>query len=47
MQRLQANSLLIIENEARFSQGFDQSEMGEYQAVGEEFAKNIKGGNRL
>jgi hypothetical protein len=39
--------LLIYENEKRFSQGYDQAEMGEYQAFGQEFAKNIKGGNAL
>src|SRR5689334_2409299 len=39
--------LLIYENEARFSQGYDEREMGEYQAFGKEFAKNIKGGNAL
>jgi hypothetical protein len=39
--------LLIYENEQRFSQGYDQSEMGEYQAFGKEFSKNIKGGNAL
>ena len=39
--------LLIYENEKRFSQGFDEAEMNEYQAFGQEFAKNIKGGNAL
>lgn len=39
--------LLIYENEKRFSQGYDPAEMGEYQAFGKEFAKNIKGGNAL
>ncbi len=39
--------LLIYENEKRFSQGYDETEMGEYQAFGKEFAKNIKGGNAL
>ncbi len=39
--------LLIYENEKRFSQGYDKTEMGEYQAFGKEFAKNIKGGNAL
>jgi hypothetical protein len=39
--------LLIYENEQRFSQGYDPAEMGEYQAFGKEFAKNIKGGNAL
>ena len=39
--------LLIYENEQRFSKGYDQAEMGEYQAFGNEFAKNIRGGNAL
>ncbi len=39
--------LLIYENEKRFRQGYDEAEMGEYQAFGKEFAKNIKGGNAL
>jgi hypothetical protein len=39
--------LLIYENEQRFSQGYDESEMGEYQAFGKEFATSIKGGNAL
>ena len=39
--------LLIYENEKRFSQGYDEGEMGEYQAFGKEFSKNIKGGNAL
>jgi hypothetical protein len=39
--------LLIYENEKRFSQGYDQAEMGEYQAFGKEFGENIKGGNAL
>ena len=39
--------LLIYENEGRFSQGYNEAEMGEYQAFGKEFAKNIKGGNAL
>ena len=39
--------LLIYENEKRFSKGYDPVEMGEYQAFGKEFAKNIKGGNAL
>ena len=39
--------LLIYENEKRFSQGYDEAEMGEYQAFGEEFSRNIKGGNAL
>lgn len=39
--------LLIYENESRFSQGYDQAEMGEYEAFGKQFSKNIKGGNAL
>jgi hypothetical protein len=39
--------LLIYENEKRFSQGYDNAEMGEYQAFGKEFADAIKGGNAL
>ncbi len=39
--------LLIYEDEKRFSKGFDPAEMGEYDAFGKEFAKNIKGGNAL
>jgi hypothetical protein len=39
--------LLIYENEKRFSKGYDPAEMGEYEAFGKEFAKNIKGGNAL
>ena len=39
--------LLIYENEKRFSQGFEETEMGEYQAFGKEFAGAIKGGNAL
>lgn len=39
--------LLIYENEQRFNQGFDQSEMAEYHAFGQEFSKNIQGGNAL
>jgi hypothetical protein len=39
--------LLIYENEKRFSQGFDEAEMGEYQAFGKQFAAAIKGGNAL
>jgi|SRR5215469_7837195 len=39
--------LLIYENEQRFSQGYDPGEMSQYQAFGQEFAKNIKGGNAL
>ena len=39
--------LLIYENEKRFAQGYDMSELNEYRAFGQEFAKNIKGGNAL
>ena len=39
--------LLIYENEKRFSQGYDLAEMGEYQALGQQFSANIKGGNAL
>lgn len=39
--------LLIYENEKRFSQGYDPAEMGEYEAFGKQFAKEIKGGNAL
>ena len=39
--------LLIYGNEKRFANGYDQAEMGEYQAFGKEFAKSIKGGNAL
>lgn len=39
--------LLIYENEKRFSQGYDPAEMGEYEAFGKQFSKNIRGGNAL
>jgi len=39
--------LLIYDNEKRWSQGYDQGELGEYQAFGKEFAPAIKGGNAL
>ncbi|HEV2499684.1 MAG TPA: YciI family protein [Terriglobia bacterium] len=39
--------LLIYENEKRFNQGFDQTELNEYRAFGKEFAGAIKGGNAL
>jgi hypothetical protein len=39
--------LLIYEDEKRFSQGYDEAEMGEYMAFGKEFAPAIKGGNAL
>jgi len=39
--------LLIYENEWRFSQGYDEAEMKEYQAFGKEFGRAIMGGNAL
>jgi hypothetical protein len=39
--------LLIYENEKRFSQGYNEAEMKEYEAFGKDFAKAIKGGNAL
>jgi hypothetical protein len=39
--------LLIYDNEKRFSQGYPEAELGEYQAFGQEFAKAIKGGHAL
>jgi hypothetical protein len=39
--------LLLYENEQRFSQGFVEAEMAEYQAFGKQFAQAIKGGNAL
>jgi hypothetical protein len=39
--------LLIYENEKRFSKGYPESEMAEYQVVGKEYAGLIKGGNAL
>ncbi|MCU1281138.1 MAG: PhnB protein [bacterium] len=39
--------LLIYENEKRYAQGYDQNEMKEYGAFGEEFKKAIQGGNAL
>jgi hypothetical protein len=39
--------LLIYENEKRYAQGYDQNEMKEYGAFGEEFKKQIQGGNAL
>ena len=39
--------LLIYENEKRFSKGYPESEMAEYQAFGKEFGSAIKGGNAL
>ena len=39
--------LLIYEDEKRFSKGYPEAEMGEYQAFGKEFSQEIKGGNAL
>lgn len=39
--------LLIYENESRFSKGYDNGELQEYRAFGQEHAKAIKGGNAL
>ncbi|MGO9270827.1 MAG: hypothetical protein ACLQOO_11340 [Terriglobia bacterium] len=39
--------LLIYDDEKRWSQGSDKSELGEYVAFGKEFAPAIKGGNAL
>ena len=39
--------LLIYDNERRYSQGYDQSELKEYQAFGQKFAKAIQGGHAL
>jgi hypothetical protein len=39
--------LLIYDNEKRFSQGYDQTELAEYRAFGQELAKSIKGGHAL
>jgi hypothetical protein len=39
--------LLIYENEQRFSKGYPEAEMAEYQAFGKEFSGVIKGGNAL
>jgi len=39
--------LLIYDNEKRYSQGYQDAELGEYQAFGKEFATAIKGGNAL
>ena len=38
--------LLIYDNEERWSQGYDKSELGEYLAFGKEFAPAIKGATR-
>jgi len=39
--------LLIYDDEKSFSQGYSDTELGEYRAFGKEFAKAIKGGNAL
>lgn len=39
--------LLIYENEARFAKGYDPAELGEYQALGKEFARSIVAGKAL
>ena len=39
--------LLIYEDEKRFARGYDNGELNEYRAFGQEFSKNIKGGNAL
>ena len=39
--------LLIYDNEKRWSQGYHEAELGEYQAFGKEFAEAIKGGHAL
>jgi hypothetical protein len=39
--------LLIYEDEKRFAKGYDMSELNEYRAFGQEFAKSIQGGNAL
>jgi hypothetical protein len=39
--------LLIYENEKRFATGYDEGEMKEYMAFGEEYKKAIQGGNAL
>jgi len=39
--------LLIYDNEKRWSNGYDKTELGEYVAFGKEFASAIKGGNAL
>jgi hypothetical protein len=39
--------LLIYDNEQRWSHGYNDSEMSEYQAFGKEFATAIKGGHAL
>lgn len=39
--------LLIYEDEKRFSKGYDEAELMEYRALGQELGKAIKGGNAL
>ena len=39
--------LLIYDNEKRWSQGYDKSELEEYRAFSAEFTKVIKGGHAL
>lgn len=39
--------LLIYEDEKRFSKGYPEAEMSEYQAFGREHAASIKGGHAL
>ncbi len=39
--------LLIYENEKRWENGYDPKEMAEYNAFGNQFRSQIKGGNAL
>jgi hypothetical protein len=39
--------VLIYEDEKRFDQGFDESELAEYGAFGKKYADSIKGGHAL
>ena len=39
--------LLIYEDEKRFAQGYDNSELAEYRALGQQFRPAIKGGHAL
>jgi hypothetical protein len=39
--------LLIYDNEKRWSQGYNKTELEEYRAFGTEFARAIKGGHGL
>lgn len=39
--------LLIYENEKRFSKGYDQAELADYQTFGKEHSTHIKGGHAL